>query len=285
MSHVLLAAYRIRFPFIYAATVALIAVAIAAFIPMNDSARAVRTAIWGCAMGVLILGISITMLGGRRLPDRRTIAVTAPVRGRWLALNSPASAVPSHGVRTYGQTYAIDLVAEPLDRDRPEFASGPMMRPAPEYPAFGEPVRAMIDGTVVRASDWRRDHRARSHWPGLLYLTAEGAIRELGGPGFVVGNHVVIRGHGESRQVFAVVAHLQRGSVTVRVGDTVRAGDKIGRCGNSGNSTEPHVHAQLMDRASAWTGQGIPLEFSDITVGESEERITGMPQNEQHMTS
>ena len=213
----------------------------------------------------------VSMIGARRLTDRRAVTVTAPVRGRWLALNSPATTVPSHGVRAYGQSHAIDLVADPEGGNRPEFGGGPSMRAPEEFPAFGEPVLAMIDGVVVRASDWRRDHRSRSSWAALVYLTLEGIVREAGGPGFVVGNHVVIRG---DDGVYAAVAHLRRGSITVAVGERVSAGQRLGACGNSGNSTEPHVHAQLMDRASFWTGRGIPFEFREAPVPANGEHLS-----------
>lgn len=58
---------------------------------------------------------------------------------------------------------------------------------------------------------------------------------------------------------FAVVAHLRRGSVTVGPGDRVRAGQAIAECGNSGSSTEPHVHLQVMDRPRPWLAAGLPI--------------------------
>jgi len=156
------------------------------------------------------------------------------------------------------------------------------MRPAPEYPAFDQPVRAMIDGVVVAASDWRRDHRARSNRLALAYLAIEGVVRGIGGPGFVVGNHVIIRGDDGA---YAAVAHLRRRSLCVRVGDRVTAGEQIARCGNSGNSSEPHVHAQLMDRASFWTARGIPMRFTGISLDDDPWVVEGLPRNLQHMTA
>ena len=50
-----------------------------------------------------------------------------------------------------------------------------------------------------------------------------------------------------------------RPPIAVRKGDAVTAGAEVGRCGNSGNSTEPHVHIQVMDRASVWIAAGLPL--------------------------
>ncbi len=69
----------------------------------------------------------------------------------------------------------------------------------------------------------------------------------------------------------------------VRVGDTVHAGQKIGSCGNSGNSSKPHVHAQLMDRESPWTAQGVPMVFGAVTFDDESENIDALPANEQHM--
>jgi murein DD-endopeptidase MepM/ murein hydrolase activator NlpD len=56
-----------------------------------------------------------------------------------------------------------------------------------------------------------------------------------------------------------LLAHLQRHSVRVAVGDRVDRGAVAGACGNSGNSTEPHLHVQAMDRPGVWLAQGRPL--------------------------
>lgn len=232
------------------------------------------------AIFMMVLSVILSLIGPRFLPDRKTMVVRSPVRGRWQALNSPTSKVPSHGVHAYGQTYAIDLVYEPTDQPRPEFGSGPAMQQPAEYPAFGQPVEAMIDGTVVRASDWRRDHKSRSSYVAVAYMMLEGAIRELGGPGFVLGNHVVIRG---AHDTYAVVAHLQQGSLHVRTGDTVHAGQRLGSCGNSGNSSEPHVHAQIMDRKSSSVAVGIPMSFANITLDDEPGGDFNLPINGQYM--
>ena len=55
--------------------------------------------------------------------------------------------------------------------------------------------------------------------------------------------------------------HLRRSSVCVGLGDRVRAGDQIGECGNSGNSTEPHVHVQVTDSVDWAVARGLPLAF------------------------
>ena len=279
MKRVLLALYRVRGPVYYVAGAILIANLIFGQLLAQESLRQIRTVVVFTAVGLLILCVLLGFLVPRWLAVPPVRVVQSPVRGRWMGVNSPATPVPSHGVRMYGQAYAIDLVAEPLETPRPQFG-GQMMRASAEYPAFGAPVMAMIDGTVVRATDWRRDHRSRSNSLGLIYLMIEGMIRELGGPGFIIGNHVTIR---SEDGVYATIAHLQQGSVAVKVGDRVTACDLIGKCGNSGNSSEPHVHAQLADRASFWTAQGLPLAFADIRLDDALETVDGLPQHGQHM--
>lgn len=231
------------------------------------------------ALAGLVIGGALALIGPRYLPTPVTRRVAPPVTGRWLALNSPASKIPSHGIRAYGQTYAIDLVAEPPDQTRPAFGTGRAMRDATQYPAFGQPVYTMVSGTVVRTTDWRRDHRARSNTWGLGYLMVEGAIRELGGPGFIFGNHVIIRIRDD---LFALVAHLQHNSITVEPGETVCVGEQLGRCGNSGNSSEPHVHAQLMDRKSLLRAIGVPMVFRSV-LSEDGTTLNGLPKNGQHI--
>lgn len=281
LRRVLLAFYRLRGLFYYAAALMLVAVALTDHFAKGEAVQELRSVAAFTGLGIGVIAIVLIFFGARIVPARDIVVATAPVTGRWLALNSPGTKVPSHGVRMYGQAYAIDLVLDPgateatdarenIDTagytsilERPAFGGAPAMRDPSVYPAFGEPVFAMVSGEVVRATGWRRDHRTRSSILALFYLLGEGAVRELGGPGFVLGNHVTIR---SERGVFAVVGHLQRGSLAVRVGDLVCAGQQIARCGNSGNSTEPHVHAQLMDRASPWTGQGVPMAFDGFTM-------------------
>jgi murein DD-endopeptidase MepM/ murein hydrolase activator NlpD len=195
---------------------------------------------------------------------RRPVQVRLPVTGRWQALNTPADKVPSHGLQAYGQTYAIDLVHDPVERPRPPFGWRPVFRPPEDFPAFGQPVLAPADGLVVRAHDGTKDHWSRNSWPALLYLVLEATAREARGPTGLLGNHLVLDlGDG----VYAVLAHLRRGSLRVRPGDRVTAGEQVAECGNTGNSTEPHVHFHLMDHPNALFAAGLPVRFDLFEVG------------------
>jgi murein DD-endopeptidase MepM/ murein hydrolase activator NlpD len=75
---------------------------------------------------------------------------------------------------------------------------------------------------------------------------------------------------------FAVLAHLKNGSVRVAKGQRVERGAEIGRCGNSGNTTEPHLHFHLQDGAKFGTAEGLPAFFTDY-VADGERIAHGEP--------
>lgn len=130
----------------------------------------------------------------------------------------------------------------------------------------------MADATVVRASDGRRDHLSRNSLPALAYLMLiEGGVRDMLGARAIIGNHVILDlGEG----TYAVYAHVQRGSLQVRAGDTVRAGQPIARVGNSGNTTEPHLHFHLMDGPDPDSARGIPFTWRGVGVPANGEKFT-----------
>lgn len=218
---------------------------------------------------LIMLGIGLTMMpGAPQVPAR---VLDAPLEGRWTALNSPTDKRPSHGTHGSGQTFAVDLVYEP---DRPVFGDGAGFRPPTDFPAFDRPVFAPADAVVVRAVDGMRDHRSRSNWTAYAYMMLEGAFRELGGSRFLLGNHLVLDlGDGS----YAALAHLRRGSLEVRAGDRVRSGQPVARCGNSGNSSEPHLHIQVMDLPRPAFAAGLPFTFGRPDLPRNGETVTLNP--------
>src|SRR5262249_13337905 len=79
----------------------------------------------------------------------------------------------------------------------------------------------------------------------------------------VIGNYVVIK---HERGEYSHYAHLKQGSVRVKPGDAVSRGQIIGQLGQTGNSTEPHLHFQLTDGQGPMYSRAIPIVFKDIGV-------------------
>jgi hypothetical protein len=181
-----------------------------------------------------------------------------PFVGRWLTQNSPANRVPSHGTTLFGTSYAIDFV--PVDeagRTAPiSFTSLMRPEPADRFPGFGRPLLAPVDGVVVAAHDTEPDHDSYRGLPSVGYALTQRRRAEAGWV-TLAGNHVLIEGGG----AVIAVCHLQQGSVAFRPGQAVRRGDVLGRCGNSGNSTEPHVHLQAIDSRDVERANAVPLTF------------------------
>ncbi len=112
-----------------------------------------------------------------------------------------------------------------------------------DYYAYGKRVLAPADGLVFDAGDDRPDNA-----PGVM------------DPANPLGNFVILD-HGNDE--YTLMAHFRQGSVAVKKGDRVKAGDFLGLCGNSGNTTEPHIHIHLQDTPVFSAGKGKPIQFTD----------------------
>lgn len=181
-----------------------------------------------------------------------------PFVGRWRVRNSPADRVPSHGTALLATSYAIDFVAvDDTGHSAPVTMRSLLRREdARRFPGFERLLSAPVAGTVVGLENSVVDHDAHRGLPSVGYaLTQRGRLRS--GWTALAGNHVLIAVDG----VVVALCHLRRGSVAVRLGQRVEAGEVIGRCGNSGNSTEPHVHVQAIDGLDVERAAAVPLTF------------------------
>jgi hypothetical protein len=195
------------------------------------------------------------------------VELALPFTGRWLVQNSPARRVPSHGTDLWGGRYAIDFVGvDERNRTSPtlDWRAALATEPPDRFVAFGRPVLAPADGVVVAVHDGEPDHEARRSQVALLPYALTQASRIRGGPAAIAGNHVVLEL--TDGGAFVLIAHLRRGSVAVTPGMPVAEGRPLGACGNSGNSTQPHVHLQAMDGPDATRAAGLPLEFRSYRV-------------------
>jgi hypothetical protein len=187
------------------------------------------------------------------------LALDYPFTGRWLVQNSPANRVPSHGSALFGSGYAIDFVPVDAQGRSAPFRLTSLVRPeAPElFTGFGRPILAPVSGIVLAVHDGELDHDAFRGLPSVGYALTQSRRADAGWAG-LAGNHVLIAV--EAGPVVAL-CHLRRGSIVVGAGQQVAVGAAVGECGNSGNSTEPHLHLQAMDRRDANTAIAVPLAF------------------------
>ncbi|XOS92163.1 M23 family metallopeptidase [Brevibacillus laterosporus] len=110
------------------------------------------------------------------------------------------------------------------------------------YYAYGQEVSAAADGKVVKVENEIPDNDP----VGTTNKTQ------------LLGNHVIIdHGNGE----YSVTAHLKTGSLTVKVGDQVKRGEVIGLCGNSGNSSEAHIHFQVSNSPEVMENKSVRIKW------------------------
>jgi hypothetical protein len=194
------------------------------------------------------------------------VVLRLPFHGTWLTRNSPARRVPSHGTDRFATTYAIDFIAVRGRRTATtrDWRTLVTTEPPARFFAFGQPILAPASGRVVAAHDGETDHTARRSQPSRVSYAVTQAARAREGAGALAGNHVIVEL--EQQRGYVVLAHLRAGSLRVDVDATVVAGQQVAACGNSGNSTQPHVHIQVMDAADPSTARGLPMAFENYRV-------------------
>jgi murein DD-endopeptidase MepM/ murein hydrolase activator NlpD len=178
---------------------------------------------------------------------RFMLPLEGPVTVGW---GGPTLAVNYHAMLP-DQRWAYDLLV--TDRGRTFRNDGARLD---DYYIYGRPVLAPAAGIVRAIHDGEPDGPIGQWW----FLRA-------------TGNHVILE---VAPAEFLFMAHFQPNSIAVAPGDRVHAGQVIGRVGNSGNSSEPHVHLHLQNTPAPYLGEGIPLYFHGYRAGGVEiER--GMP--------
>ena len=176
------------------------------------------------------------------VPERNETVLSLPFNGRWLVMWGGDTKELNYHHDVPNQKFAFDFlgVGENGKTRKGEGAKNE------DYYAFGREVLAPADGLVTDVITGVRDNTPSSMNPysGL-------------------GNAVFIR---HSKNEVSVIAHLKLGSVRVKRGQKVKRGEVIGLCGNSGNSSEPHLHYHLMNTPAIQDATGIKVYFEKVVV-------------------
>ena len=182
---------------------------------------------------------------------RRGPTIGPPLRGGpWVAVNGPSNTsghrralIAVNGSPSIAQRFAIDWVKI----DDANSTSHGDKRVNDSYYAEGNDALAVADGRVVEVKDGIPENV-----PGLDSRAVPITLETIG------GNHVILDIGGG---YFAFYAHLEPGSLRVRPGERVKRGQVLGSVGNSGNSTEPHLHFHVSDANSPLGSEGVPYRL------------------------
>jgi Peptidase family M23 len=181
------------------------------------------------------------------------VTLASPVTGRWNWGNSPNhTSFDAHAWPH--QRFAVDLTKvnsnnSPLKPDHPENEND-------SFYAYGEPVLAMKGGTVIKSWDKEDENFGR---------TANPNIKDI--------NYVLIQ-HGPNQ--LTGYYHLRKGKNLVNEGDTVLAGQQLGQVGNSGGSSEPHLHTGWCELDATGRGTLRPMQITGLRTT-SNLAVTGVP--------
>jgi hypothetical protein len=189
---------------------------------------------------VLFAPLACIALKGRRYPGDALEAEFPLKGGIYCIAAGGRNALLNHHYPARYARFALDIVK----LNRYGFrAYGFYPRDLTKYLVYGETVISPIDGVITKAVDGNPD--------------SEPPLQDTENP---AGNYVMIKYHASNTLV--LLAHLQQGSLLVREGQSVRARQVIGRVGNSGLSTEPHLHVSCeVDKNHEYNleGEGMPL--------------------------
>jgi hypothetical protein len=183
------------------------------------------------------------------------VVIHPPLSGKnWLAANGPSNTsahrramLPVDGRPHIGQRYAIDWIQ--LGDDGNAFTGDEHDNKS--YHAYDQEIHAVADGKIVEVKDGIAENVPNS---GKIAVTITYHT--------LAGNYIIQQlseGH------YAAYAHLRPGTIKLKVGDTVHAGDVIAHLGNTGNSSEPHLHFQVCDAPSFPASEGLPFAIDQYT--------------------
>jgi hypothetical protein len=188
--------------------------------------------------------------------DAPPISIGPPLRGGdWLTGGGPSNTsyhrrarMALNGEVYFAQRFAIDYVK--LSAQGKTYAGDPKKNSS--YLCYGADVLAVADGKVVGLKD------------GIPENTPDPVARAVEMTLATAGGNYVALDIGFHR--YALYGHMIPGSLKVKVGEMVKRGQVLGHLGNSGNSTEPHLHFQIADAPSFLAAQGLTYVYDQVQV-------------------
>lgn len=191
--------------------------------------------------------------------ERNTTFMNLPFNGEWFVYWGGVTEAQNYHVKEVTQQYAYDIMKV---KDGASHDGDPLLNES--YFAFGEDIIAPCAARVVTVIDGVPDNI-----PGET------------NPQEPTGNTIVLQ---TDRDEYVLLAHLMKGSIFVEEGQDISKGEILAKCGNSGNSTEAHLHLSLQNAADMEDSIGAKLYFDRIGVN-GEIRLDYLPVKEDFISN
>lgn len=174
--------------------------------------------------------------------SRNTTKLILPFKNEWTVIWGGDTKELNYHVESEAQKNAFDIVITD-DKGSSYKTDG---KKNEDYYAFGKDLISPCDGEVVLVVDGIKDNV-----PGTL------------NPVYVPGNTVIIKTQNNEYLFFA---HFKQHSIVVKQGQKIKQGQLLGLCGNSGNSSEPHLHFHIQNVEDMNAATGVKCFFDKIQV-------------------
>lgn len=178
-----------------------------------------------------------------QLSGKDAIAVNSPFTLESYMFHAGHNTLVNYHVAHSSQKHAFDMV---LVHEGGRENNDDSSKALKDYACFGAPLIAPVAGEIVN-------------------VVSDMIDQTIGGkqvPGKPEGNHVIIK---MDDTHYAVLAHMKQNSAVVSIGDSVAVGQKLGECGNSGNTSEPHLHFQVQSKPDLFDKDSYtyPVKFNN----------------------
>jgi len=175
-------------------------------------------------------------------PARNTTKLILPFKDEWTVVWGGDTKELNYHVSTPAQKNAFDIVI--TDAKGNSYKTDGKTNE--DYYAFGKELIAPCDGEVVLVVDGVKDNV-----PGQMNTFNVG------------GNMVIIK---TANNEYLVFCHFKHRSIKVKEGQKIKQGELLGLCGNTGNSSEAHLHFHIQNIEDLNTATGVKCYFEKLTV-------------------
>ena len=230
------------------------------------------------------------------IKDKYPIILDFPLKGEWVAPNTPGDKVPSHGTDALGQRFAYDFYRTKIN-SKQKFYDDSLFKyltvgiTIEKCYCYREKIYSPVDGIVVAAKDGIKEPKRLNpiiNWIkvirnsiSVLFQSLIISAKKINLHKYI-GNYVIIK----FNEIYIFFAHICTGTICVKEGQSIKKGKLIGLVGHTGNSTAPHLHFHVMDSPDLLTAKGIPCVFKKyevLTVGGWKLVEKGIPKSNQRI--